>query len=371
MWTGAIPISCNAVYLYLSSGRIRLDSVNAMSTSHEALDAALVRSDLRQVALPLFAPFSSELKGVVFAHPAEQELARILSFFGIDWAYEPTSFALAWRADGTPSEMFTPDFYLPELNLYLELTTMRQRLVTRKNRKARLLRERYPNIRLRLLYRRDYLRLAESYRGMVESPDGSEVQGVVRTEVEIAAAVEAMAHRILARYARLPEAEKHDPVIVTTTSGSRVFERDLLAALRRLGANPIGVRIATELPVAYELQSKVRATADVRSLLESRSIVMVDTLVSTGLNLSYSQQWLRKRGAHLIGSMALFARAGTRIAPVELDHVAFDAPNEVLAGYGLQLRGALAELPYVATVKPAEHAPPVSKMIDALGSTMD
>ena len=69
--------------------------------------------------------------------------------------------------------------------------------------------------------------------------------------------------------------------------------------------------------------------------------------------------------------MALFARAGTRIAPVKLDHVAFDAPNDVLAGYGMQLRGALAELPYVATVRPTHHAIPMSDMIDTLGTTTD
>src|SRR5687767_12361927 len=103
-----------------------------------------------------------------FAHPAEQEVARVLSFFRLRWAYEPTSFTLRRHADGSVAEMFTPDFYLPDLDLYIELTTMRQPLVTRKNRKARMLREMYPNVRLRLLYRRDYVRLMECYRGEIQ-----------------------------------------------------------------------------------------------------------------------------------------------------------------------------------------------------------
>ena len=71
-----------------------------------------------------------------FAHPAEIELARLLTFYGLRWAYEPTTFAVRWGRDGRPVEFVTPDFYLPEHDLYLELTTMRQRLVTRKNRKV-------------------------------------------------------------------------------------------------------------------------------------------------------------------------------------------------------------------------------------------
>ena len=82
---------------------------------------------------------------IVFAHPSERELARILDFYRVPWRYEPDSFVL--RAKGERVlEMFSPDFYLPELDLYLELTTLRQRLVTKKNRKLRLLRELYPDI---------------------------------------------------------------------------------------------------------------------------------------------------------------------------------------------------------------------------------
>src|SRR5918911_3577125 len=93
-----------------------------------------------------------------FAHPSEREFARILDFYRIEWRYEPRSFLL--RAKGEQVlEMFTPDFYLPELDLYVEMTTLRQRLVTRKNRKLRLLRELYPEINIVLLYKRDYFQL--------------------------------------------------------------------------------------------------------------------------------------------------------------------------------------------------------------------
>ena len=94
-----------------------------------------------------------------FAHRAEAEFARLLAFYGIPWEYEPRSFALEWAEDGHVSRMFSPDFYLPEYDLYIELTVMKQSLVRRKNRKLRRLRELYPDIQIKLLYRRDFHRL--------------------------------------------------------------------------------------------------------------------------------------------------------------------------------------------------------------------
>jgi hypoxanthine phosphoribosyltransferase len=99
-----------------------------------------------------------------FANQAEFECARILDYYRIPWQYEPTSFVLARNEEGHVTEAFTPDFYLPEQDLYLEITVMKQSLVTRKNRKLRKIRELYPHIRVKLFYRRDVQRLAERYR---------------------------------------------------------------------------------------------------------------------------------------------------------------------------------------------------------------
>jgi hypoxanthine phosphoribosyltransferase len=87
------------------------------------------------------------------------EFARILDFYGITWIYEPRSFPLRWDGERIV-EAFTPDFYLPDLNLYVELTTMRQRLATEKNRKMRLVRELYPEIQIRLINKRPLRRPA-------------------------------------------------------------------------------------------------------------------------------------------------------------------------------------------------------------------
>lgn len=100
---------------------------------------------------------------VRFGHDSEAEFARLLDFYGIRWEYEPRSFPLAWDAEGRVIESFSPDFYLPDLDLYIELTTLKQSLVTRKNRKLRRMRELYPSIRVKIFYGRDYRNLLAKY----------------------------------------------------------------------------------------------------------------------------------------------------------------------------------------------------------------
>lgn len=95
---------------------------------------------------------------VRFAHPVEAEFARVLNFYRVHWLYEPHQFPLDWHPDGTVARMFSPDFYLPDFNLYAELTTQKQALVTRKNAKLRRLRELYPDINIKLFYRKDLQR---------------------------------------------------------------------------------------------------------------------------------------------------------------------------------------------------------------------
>jgi bifunctional protein TilS/HprT len=100
---------------------------------------------------------------VRFAHNSERQFAKLLDFYNIAWDYEPRTFTLEWDRDGRPAQAFTPDFYLPAYDSYIEITTLNQKLVTKKNRKARRLREQYPDIEIRVLYQRDYLHLLVKY----------------------------------------------------------------------------------------------------------------------------------------------------------------------------------------------------------------
>jgi hypothetical protein len=100
---------------------------------------------------------------ITFAHNSERQFARLLDFYRVEWEYEPTAFPIEWDAAGRPTQQFRPDFYLPGFGLYIEITTLNQRLVTKKNRKVRRLRELYPDVRIKVLYQRDYLSLLAKY----------------------------------------------------------------------------------------------------------------------------------------------------------------------------------------------------------------
>ena len=105
----------------------------------------------------------ASLKKAQFSHPSEEIFANLLDFYRIAWEYEPKSFPIAWDATGRVLEAFTPDFFLPESDMYVELTTMKQSLVTKKNRKIRLLRQIYPGVNIQVFYQKDLQELVLKY----------------------------------------------------------------------------------------------------------------------------------------------------------------------------------------------------------------
>ncbi|MBF8289361.1 MAG: uncharacterized protein HW391_329 [Chloroflexi bacterium] len=111
----------------------------------------------------------------LFAHGSEAEMARILDFYGVRWEYEPRTFPILWDLDGGVIESFSPDFHLPDMDLFLELTTLKQRLVRKKNRKLRRLRELYPDVRVKLFYARDFRAIMLKYGrlALVDSMSGT------------------------------------------------------------------------------------------------------------------------------------------------------------------------------------------------------
>jgi cytidylate kinase len=114
-------------------------------------------------------PGNITLRKKIFANPSEEIFANLLDFYRIAWEYEPRSFPVQYDRNGAVLEAFTPDFYLPEFDLYVELTTMKQSLVTKKNRKVRLLRELYPNLNIQVFYQKDFENLIFKY-GLAERP---------------------------------------------------------------------------------------------------------------------------------------------------------------------------------------------------------
>jgi hypothetical protein len=114
----------------------------------------------------------------VFIHPIEAVFARILDYYGVTWEYEPRTFPLEWDMNGKVIEAFKPDFYLPQQNLYVELTTLRPKLIQKKNRKLRKVKELYPDLNIKLFKRRELRNMMLRF-GMVDEANrilGSEAQ---------------------------------------------------------------------------------------------------------------------------------------------------------------------------------------------------
>jgi hypothetical protein len=124
-----------------------------------------------------------------FAHASEAEFARILDFYEVRWEYEPQVFPILWDLAGNVLESFAPDFYLPDVDLFVEMTTLQQRLVRKKNRKVRRLRELYPSLRIKLFYARDFRALMLKYgrSALVAELSGTVGQVGPRQEAEAAA----------------------------------------------------------------------------------------------------------------------------------------------------------------------------------------
>lgn len=106
---------------------------------------------------------SKQDNGTKFVHEAEEVFAQILDFYGIPWEYEPRTFTLESDENGNITEAFTPDFYLPEQELYIELTTLRPQLSSDKNRKLKRFQELYPDTNIKLFKRREIRNLMLKY----------------------------------------------------------------------------------------------------------------------------------------------------------------------------------------------------------------
>jgi|GEM_PF-83645 len=121
------------------------------------------RARLKLSRYGVSAPEKINWKRPNFSHPSEEIFANLLDFYRVAWEYEPRTFPIRWDNEGNVLESFTPDFYLPQFDLYVELTTMKQSLVTRKNRKIKLLRQIYPHINIQVFYQKDFENLIFKY----------------------------------------------------------------------------------------------------------------------------------------------------------------------------------------------------------------
>jgi hypoxanthine phosphoribosyltransferase len=289
-----------------------------------------------------------------FAHPAETHLSHLLTFYGVRWSYEPTTFAVRWGPNGEPLQFVTPDFYLPDHDCYLELTTMRQRLVTRKNRKFRLLRQHYPNVNVRILYLRDFERLRRTYGH--DNPHAHPTLGeIVYDAQQLGNRIQELAADYIDLWANKPTEERAvRPLLLGLGRGSQTF-LDLLSNHVRANGVPVDQdSIVLSVPDGADPSRRVRVERSPRTSVVHRPVTVVQEVLSSGLSAAFVKAWLLRHGATSVDVCTLLDRDVARILDVPVALRGFSAPDVTLAGFGLSRWGEFRDLPHVAAVLPED-----------------
>ena len=281
------------------------------------------------------------LESSSFAHPSEEDFAKLLDFYCIEWLYEPRSFPLRWEASKI-AEMFTPDFYLPELDLYVELTTLKQNLLTEKNRKLRQLRELYPEVNIRLLNKNDFLKLLAKYGyGPLGEAKVEGIDRVLYSNAKIQRRIRTLARHISRDYTgrRL--------VLIGILKGVVCFMADLMQHL--------------SLPVTLDFMAisyyggdgqVVKITRDLDSSITGQHVLMVEDIVDTGMTLNYILSHLAAHNPASLRVCTLLDKRARRLVNVSLDYVGFEVPDEFVVGYGLDYKGEYRNLPFIGILHP-------------------
>lgn len=284
----------------------------------------------------------SKIRTPDFSHPSEAEFARLLDFYRIDWLYEPRTFPIK-RDGGRITEMFTPDFYLPEMDTYIELTTMKQHLITEKNRKIRLLRQLYPDIKIRLLNRSDYAKLLAKYGyGPLASAKVQGISRVLFNHAQIQRRVGVLAKRISKDYAG------SEIVLVGVLKGVLCFMADLMQKI----SLPVTVEFMGISYFADAAGESVTITKGLDTSIKGKNVLMVEDIVDTGMTLKYLLEHLTSHEPASLKVCTLLDKRIRRIIDVKLDYIGFEVADEFVVGYGLDYRGHYRNLPFIGTLGP-------------------
>ncbi len=330
----------------LPIGSIRVYTKKTCECSKQDIDFIKTIASIIAIAFKVHLPIKENgqmkilkhVQPITFAHSSEKDFTRILDFYNMEWVYEPRSFPLKWDGDRV-TEMFTPDFYLPGLDLYVELTTLKQSLVTHKNRKLRKLKEMYPDINITLLYKNDYNHLLAKYGvGPLSQTRAHGIKQILYSTDDIKTRVIELAKKISKDY------KDRRPILVGIQRGFICFMADLM----RLITVPLDLDFIAISYYTGDGDSVVKITKDMDLNIAGRDVIVVEDIVDTGITLNYILNHLKARKPTSLAVCALLDRKIRRIVNLPINYIGFELPDEFVVGYGLDYREEYRNLPFIA-----------------------
>ena len=248
---------------------------------------------------------------------------------------------MRWE-NGHVTEAFTPDFYLPDLDLYVELTTLKSNLTAEKNRKMRAMNELFPEINIIMLKKRDYLRLLAKYGyGAIAPGQVPDIDRVLITATKLQQRVQELGEQITKDYAG------KEPVLVGVLRGVLVFIADLMRQI----SLPTSVDLMSISSYDGNGSAAVRIQKDLDLNIKGRHVILIEDIVDTGMTLNTLIDYLQTKRPASLKVCTLLDKRARRLINVPLEYVGFEIPDEFVVGYGLDFNQRFRNLGFIATLK--------------------
>ncbi len=183
---------------------------------------------------------------------------------------------------------------------------------------------------------------------MLENQGIDIVGDVVVTQEQIAAFVSQTAKQVENAY----RGQKNILAIVLM-KGAKRFADDLFANMQADNFEIQYVKVDS-----YNGSTKSSGKTIISSKEEikpaGRTVLIIDDIYDTGLTLKSVINWLGENGAGDIKTCVLLNKEVESRYPVRIDFGGMKVPNLFLVGYGLDYKGKLRELPFVAQLNEEE-----------------
>ena len=144
-------------------------------------------------------------------------------------------------------------------------------------------------------------------------------------------------------------------IIIAVLKGSFVFAADLIRAMHRAGMSPeMDFLSLASYGTKTKSSGEVKIIRDIDSIVEGRSVLLIDDILESGRTLDFAKDLVTKRGAHEVLTCVLLNKDVSRAVDITADFHAFDCPDLFVIGYGMDLAHQYRELPFVGVLSPSD-----------------